>query len=50
MCFCCLFIEMKYTLVMFSLYITGSSLEEIVKIENQGSQVEMTKTEDLIVR
>ena len=42
MCFCCLFIEMKCTLVRFPSYITGSSLEEPVKIENtRRSQVEM---------
>ena len=33
-CSCYLFIEVKCTLVMFSTYVTGSSLSEVVKIEN----------------
>ena len=31
---CHLFIEMKYTLVKFLKYVTGSSLVDIVEIEN----------------
>ena len=37
---CHLFIEIKYTLVKFLKYLIGSSLVDIVKIENTRSQVE----------
>ena len=31
-------------------YVNGSSLAEIVKIENKGSEIKIMLTEDLIVR
>ena len=47
---CYLLIEMKCILVRFPMYVTGSSLAEVVKIKNTRISIEIMWTEDLIVR
>ena len=41
---------MKYTLVKFLKYVIGSSLVDIVKIENTRISSKEMQTEDLILR
>ena len=48
MCFYCLFIEMEGILLRYPTYVNGSSLAEIVKIENKGCEIKIMLTEDLI--